>query len=232
MTIGQVSRIFDEVKFFFETRVLVRGVFGVTGIHALFEFFNVAYLAFVFQDRFDLSGPGVGDIDHNVGRVRQRTPDFVRHVRLITLGQQFRKISGIASSREDGIQNHLTGRAMIGVVDSVGGEKQLRIARDQDIGLQLANNPHHITTQGKIGDQVAVRTIKKVNCLSADGFRCGGLFFMPDRTQVIRIDIFGFGQVVITLVATSQQVIRDLVSSACPTSKGGAAKKFRVVGMG
>ena len=55
---------------------------------------------------------------------------------------------------------------------------------------------------------------------------------MPDRTQVICINIFGFGQVVITLVATSQEVISDLVSGARPTSKGGTAKEFGVVGMG
>ena len=38
-----------------------------------------------------------------------------------------------------------TGCAMVGVVDTIGSEKQLRVAGEKDVRLQLTDNPHHFT---------------------------------------------------------------------------------------
>src|SRR5689334_13014767 len=108
---------------------------------------------------------------------------------------------------------------MIRMIDAIGGEQGLWIACDEYIGPVLTDDPHHITTQFKVRDEVPVRTVQKVNRLCADHIRGVVLFHMSYILQSggshvrLRVGIE-------SLIPAGQDVIRDLMSLERPACQG------------
>ena len=117
----------------------------------------------MFFERLEFDWPGVGDVDGDVGLLGERNPDFAWHVRRVAFLEQFGEEQIVARGGEDGIQHHLPGSAVVGMVDAIGGEQVLRVAGDQDIGFHLADDAHHVAAQVKVWDQRAVFSVQEVN---------------------------------------------------------------------
>src|SRR6185295_6071865 len=106
----------------------------------------------MFEDRLKLDLPGLSDIDLYIGLHGQRAPDFLGHMRQMTLGKEFRKKYGTPCRRKNGIHDDLSCGTMIGMVDSVCGEQGLRIASHEDIGFEFANDAHNLTAHMQVGN--------------------------------------------------------------------------------
>ncbi len=96
--------------------------------------------------------------------------------------EQFREEQIVSSGGENGIQHHLPGSAMVGMVESVGGEQVLGVAGDQYIGLHLSDDAHHVTAQVQVWDQRAVISVQEVNrfCPNHGGSR---IFFLCRKSH-------------------------------------------------
>ena len=182
------------------------------------------------EQRREFDIPRAGHVQDGVRLAGERAPDLARHVRFQPLGEQFGEVGFVVRGGEDRVEDGLSGGAVIGVVESVGGKKILRIAGDEDIGLFASDDADDLAAQIQVWDEVAVLEVQKVNRLRADHFRGRVLFVMSQRAQVGGSHFF-CGGVVEAFVAAGQQIICDLVSGARPLCQRRAAKKFWIIGM-
>ena len=175
----------DAAEFLFVARRFVGAVVGVARAHARLERGRITDLGFVFQQRPQFDLPGVADIQNHVRLGGQGEPDLARGVRLEALCQQFGEVVRIAGSREDGIQDDLTGGAVVGVVQPIAAEgKEVgRVAGDQDVGPFLAEDAHHLAAQFQRWDEVAILVVEKADFPSADD--------IGSAAQPVEVDAFG-----------------------------------------
>ena len=107
---------------------------------------------------------------------------------------------------------------MVGVVDAVSGEQRLRVAGDQHVRFELADDADNVPAQFKIGDEVAILAIHEVDLLDADHLCCGLLLLMANGTQRVRGHV-GWGGSIEALVAAGEELVGDMMSEARPAAR-------------
>src|SRR6476659_3118802 len=125
----------------------------------------------MFEDRLKLDLPSVSDIHLYVGLHCQRAPDFLGHMRQMTLVQEFRKKNRTPCRRKHCVHDDLSCGTMIRMVDSVGREQSLRIASYEDIGFEFANYSYNLTAHMQVGNKITVRSIHEMDSLHANDLR-------------------------------------------------------------
>ncbi len=223
--------VFHNSKFFFISRILFGAVFCAAGLESLDEFFNILHLSLVLKNGVEFDIPSFGHINGGVGLIGERAPDFLWHMRLEALGEQFREIDDVASSGKDRVKDNLSAGAVVGMVDAVKCEEILRVAGDEDIRLVPANFADDVTAEIKAWDDVSIRQVHEMRRVCSDHFGCVGLFRMSYPAQAFGSHFWMRGGIK-SLVAAGQKNVGDVMSGACPASQCATAKEFGVVWVG
>jgi hypothetical protein len=142
---------------------------------------------------------------------------------------QLREVGRVAGCRKYRVEHRLACGTVIGMIDANGGEKRLRIARYEHVGLHFTNDAHDVATQVEVGHKVPIRPIEEMDRLGAnDRCRCM-LFPMPLGAESIRRDQPGCRCIVVTLVPAREQAILDMMTRLGPMRQRGATEKLRIV---
>ena len=85
-------------------------------------------------------------------------------------------------------------------------------------GFMLTNEADDLAAQIKIRHEIAIRAIQEVDFAHSNDRGGLPLFAVPDRAQLVRVDVFGRGDVVVALVAAGQEIVVDLVARPGPAA--------------
>ena len=172
-----------------------------------------------------------GDVHERVGALRADQPDLPHVMRLEALGEELGEDEPRLRRREDRVERHVGGRAVVGMVHvarAVVADR--RIARDDGVGPVPAHQPREITPHVERRRQDAVFVAEEHDLRDAEHATGRALLLLADLGQSLARHV-GRRRFVRAGLAAGQAHGDDLAARARPLGERSGHRELLIVGV-